>query len=208
MQVTKRSAIPFGIGLALLIGFSSTAKATETNTVAFQLATYKEPLLGREPVTRASLSCGNKRFTFLVPNGYRVDASDPAKVVLTSGDFRSYITLRAANLTCGEKAPQETECKARLLEKYPEANIIEEFTSSAGGFAGPAFDLRSKTEGGAITAARVAYIPGLSGALEFSLVTSPEQFGKSLGQLHSVMLTFRASEVGGKVEVAALSDRL
>ena len=208
MLVTKRSTISFGMGLVVLLALISTARANETNTAAFQLATYKEPLLGRDPVTRASLTCGNKRFTFLVPNGYRVDASDPEKVVLTSGDFHSYITLRAANLTCGDKTPQETECRAKLLEKYPEAKIMEEFTSAAGSFTGPGFDLRSKSKGGATTAARVAYIPGLSGALEFSLITSPEQFGNSLSQLHSVMLTFRASEVGGQIEVAALSDRL
>ena len=186
---------------------STGSEIAATNAVVFQLATFKVPLLGREPLTRAHLTCGAKRFTFVVPEGYRVDAADPERVVMVSSNFSCFITLRAAAFPCGDNAPESQACKDRLLETYPGATITEEFALCAGGAMGPAFDLQSKTTKGVKQARRVAFIPCLGGALEFCLSTTPEQFAKSLGKLQTVMLTFRSSEVGGKIDVAQFSDQ-
>lgn len=205
MPALRINLLLLGLSLAVLASNAPATEATTTNT--FELTTGRERLLGREPFTRAYLTCGNKKFTFVVPDGYRLDATKPDELVLISQDFASFITLRVADFI-KPKALSAESCREAVLARYADGRIAQEFSQAAGGDSGPTFDVQGKTLAGLRRDSRVAFIPNGEQVLEFSLVASPEKFGSSAVDLQTLMLTFRTSDTHGKTNVAVLSDHI
>ena len=194
------------LGFVLFAAASATSLAADTNS--FQVNIIKEPMHGREPVIRAYVTSGSKRFTFAVPEEYRLDVSKPSEVVLISSDYSSFITLRIAGQANGTKANEAESYRRSVLAQFADTEIIEELSLSAAESSGPAFDVRGKTSEGLARNARIAYIPCDGRVLEFSLVASPEKFRSSMTEFHTLMQTFRVSDANTKAVVATFSDRI
>ena len=208
MRVTKLSVVE----LLLLVGASlvggAVASESQTNSPTLQLATLREPMVGRDPILRAYVTSGNKRFTFVVPGGFRLDSSKPGELLMTSSDFACAITLRVANLVTPAKAVTADAFRGLVTARYAETQITDEFSMTAADGTGPAYDLQGKTPEGLSRHARVGFVPAGGQLLEFSLVANPDKFSTFLGDLQSIILTFRVSDADGKPDIAVLSDRI
>jgi hypothetical protein len=164
---------------------------------------------GLIPVNRVFVSCGTNQFTFLVPDGFRLDASDPRKLTLVNADFTCLITWRVLGpVPTQEAGPDQSFYREMLLKRHPGGKILEEFSLSALGRYGPAFDLRWGGAGGLARRERLLFIPTLAGIVEFDLVSSLETFGARIQQFNDVLVNFRASDEHGKLVVPMISNRI
>jgi len=183
-----------------------------TNAPAVTAELRQEIVPGFTSVTRVYVSAGTNKFAFRAPRSFRVDASNPKKISLTSTNDITFITVRSLpslpKKTDAEKKKSLREiCRELLLAEHPGAKILTEFTREADGHSGPAFDLQWPNAAGALQSARVAYIPVPAGILEFQLSTKPDHFRAATYKLNNVLLSFRASK-DGKVEMMPLSNKL
>jgi hypothetical protein len=149
------------------------------------------------PYRYAFVTSGLEKFTFLVPDAYRVDTSDPAKVKMASPDYSVMIIvgMDSSELPAGSKLDAEG-LRARVLANYPEALIKSEQTTGANGQTAPALDFSWKTTSGLTRVSRTTFLPSTVGLIEFTLTASPEKFEASLSELNLIMLTFRSSKNG------------
>jgi hypothetical protein len=152
------------------------------------------------PYRYAFVTAGQERYTFLVPDGFRVDGSDPAKVKLISPDYSCVITLGLAGaaLPAGAKVSIET-IRARIMAGHPSATVTTEHTICADGQTAPALDFVWTGDAGLNRNSRTALVPTAGGLVEFNVTTSPDRFQASLAHFNLVLLTFcRGSD--GKFE--------
>lgn len=199
------AALGFGLG-----AFGETASAqaavdaeTEgavTNKVSLHVDVRRNVEGTFMPYRFAFITSGLERFTFLIPEDYRVDTSDLTKVKLTSPDYSGMIVVgvEAEGSTPGAKLEAAT-LRARVLDRYPEAVIREESETAANGESAPAVTFSWKTSSGITRTTRTAFVPTTVGLMEFTLTASPEKFEAGLRELNLVMLTFR-SGVNGKFD--------
>jgi hypothetical protein len=168
-----------------------------TNTPALAVDVRRGVAGSDMPYRYAFISVGKEKYTFLVPEGYRVDTSDPLKVKLASPDFSSLITLGFSS-TCGSAdAKMDAEAlEAHVLAQHPTATIKDRRTVCANSQTAPALDYIWKTESGITRAARTAFFSTTSGLMEFTISTSPDQFEAGLSQLNLIALTFRTGSNG------------
>lgn len=174
-----------------------TATATITNTPAMAVDIRRGVAGSDMPYRYAFISVGKEKYTFLVPEGYRVDTSDPLKVKLASPDYSSLITLGLSSRSTGATTKMDAETlQAHVLAHHPNATIKSGQTVCVNGETAPALDYIWKTESGITRAARTAFISTSSGLLEFTINTSPDQFEPGLAQLNLIALTFRTGSNG------------
>jgi hypothetical protein len=151
------------------------------------------------PTQCAFATVGEQKFTFLVPDGFRVDVSSESRIVLVSRDFNSLITIRRAGPEwAAAYAAGAESLRSAVLLSYPGGVIYEQLSGSTDGQSGPAFGFRWKA-GELSRHSYLAIIPTRVGLLEFNLTSSPEQFQSHRGCLDYVLLTFRSGN-GGKFE--------
>ena len=161
------------------------------------------------PVHRAFITCGTNKFTFLVPDGYRLETSDPQKIALASADLKCLITWRLRNSMPSEAAELDpAHYREVLLSRHPGGKILETFSLSAVGHRGPAFDMRWSGAGGLARQERVLFVPSTAGVLEFSLLSSLDRFNASRQDFDAVLVSFRASDATGKLVVPMISNQL
>jgi len=169
-----------------------------------QVSIVYEPVPNLPPVPRAYVTTGTNQFAFVVPEGFRVDASNPETILLTQNDYSCFLTLRIASPAPADPSDVKPDfCRALLSSRFPGAKISEAFSLAAANHSGPAFNLQWTTSGGVAQSARVAFIPSAAGLLEFSLVASPGKFSGGQPPFNSLLLTFRTNE-GGKLEILPL----
>jgi hypothetical protein len=183
----------------------------QTNVPAITAQLQPEVVPGFPPITRVIASVGTNKFAFLAPRSFRVDASNPQKIILTSTNEITFITVSVLH-----PAPKETStekkvsfrdtCRELLLAEHPGGKILSEFTRSADGRSGPAFDLQCPVPAGGVQSARVAFIPTPVGVLEFELITRPDLFRSAGYKLNNVILSFRVSK-NGKLKIVPLSNK-
>ncbi len=163
---------------------------------------------GSVPARRAFVTAGTNRFAFSVPEGFRLEASNPELVSLVSADYHSLLTFRvAAPCAPAAQQPQAAAWRQTVLDQHPKAAILAEFTLSAANRSGPAFDAAWSTAGSLPRCQRVAFIPSMVGTLELSLVCTPEAFEKGRYDLNLLLLTFRASDAQGKLDLPRFSNK-
>ena len=163
---------------------------------------------GLMPVNRAFVTCGTNKFTFLMPEGFRLDTSDRQKVTLISADYNCLLAWRVLGPMPAEgTAFDHALYRDVLLSRHPGGKILEEFSLGALGRYGPAFDLRWGAKGGLARRERVVFIPSLAGVLEFSLVSSLEKFDAGTAEFDALRLSFRASDANGKLAVPMMSNK-
>lgn len=178
----------------------SDAENTATNKIALKVDVRRNVEGTYIPYRFAFITSGLEKFTFLIPEEYRVDTSDPTKVKLASPDYSGLIIVGVGGNALPPGAKMESEAlRARVLASYPDAVIKVEQTASANGQTAPSMDFSWKTEGGITRMTRTTFIPTSVGLMEFTLTASPEKFEASLRELNLVMLTFR-SGLNGKFE--------
>jgi hypothetical protein len=164
---------------------------------------------GLSAVDRAYVTAGTNKFGFQMPAGFRLVPSDEEKLTLVSADYNCLLTWRnLGHVLPGSSELDPAQCRELLLQRQPGAKVLEEFSLNALGQRGPAFDLRWNASGGTPRRERVVFIPGLAGIMEFSLVSSLEKFDAAMPKFDLLLLTFRASDANGKLEMPVLSDRL
>ncbi len=210
----SRARARWALCLALLpaAGFSAGATDPPPASPALPLALRAEVRTDNEagslPARRAFVTVGTNRFAFSVPEGFRLEPSNENLVSLVSADYHSLLTFRIA--APGASAGQEPRAEVwreALLEQHPGAKILQQFTLTAANRTGPAFDAAWSSPGGLQRNQRVAFIPALAGTLEFSLVCTPDAFRKAQYDFNFLLLTFRASDTRGKLDLPRFSDK-
>lgn len=148
------------------------------------------------PYRYAFVTAGAEKHTFLVPESYRVDTSDPTRIKLASQDFSAMITLGLVGGFPPGAKMSEGVLRERVLANYSEATInLEQSINALGQFA-PAVDFTWKADSSITRKTRIICVPTASGLMEFNLTASPEKFDACLPELNLVMLTFRSSSNG------------
>ncbi len=196
----------FCVTAAVAVGQETVATNQLTETV-LSASLQNGELIGSEPVRRAFVQFGTNEFAFVMPPEFRLDASNPEKLVLVKSDYTCFINLRIMRMGTASSAPPKPETlRGPLLSRYPSARILEEFNQSAANQTGPAFDLQFRSAAGMLQSARIAYIPCAAGLIEFTLVANADQFVNGQYAFSSLLLTFCTNE-GGKLEIVPLSDK-
>jgi len=179
---------------------NETESLAVTNLPAFAVNVRRDVADTYMPYRYAFVTLGQEKYTFLIPEGYRVDTSDPAKVKLVSPDYSSLIVLAigTSGLPVGAKMEAES-LQAHVLNRHPAATVKENTGVGANGQNAAALDYVWKTEAGVTRTSRTAFVPTANGLMEFTLSASPEKFDAALGQLNLILLTFRTG-ANGKFE--------
>ncbi len=144
------------------------------------------------PYRYAFVTAGTAKYTFLVPDSYRVQSSDPSRLKIVSSDLTCMITLSPAN---GATGNNEVLC-AKVNSDYPNAEIVLEHEVSAINHVSPAVDYTWKPTPELTRKGRMTLIPVAGGLMEFSLVASPEKFEEGVRELNLILQTFRGSTNG------------
>jgi hypothetical protein len=190
-------AIALGGGL-LAVPAQQWPGLSQTNS-AYEVSLAKGEMVGGpdgRQVQRVFLTAGTNKFGFVVPEGFRVDASKPQTIVLSDADFSCFITLKLLDPPA-EAGKSEIEiCRNLASNRFPGGAISDEFTEFAMNRSGPAFDLRWKNSGGMSQSARIAYVPAASGILELSLLTISDKFAENRGVFTSVLSSLCSNETG------------
>jgi hypothetical protein len=182
------------------------SRMASTNQEPISVAVKFEGGPGQIPTSRAYITAGTNKFAFLVPDEYKLTASDPQKVTLMKRDGSCLIGVRVIGSLAG-KAFDSAAARGLVYEEHPDATIATEFGMNAANASGPAFEI-AWGAGSLERASRVGFVPLRAGVLEFSLDSSPKNLAPSLGDLNYVVVSFRASDENGKLEATPLSDSL
>jgi len=195
----------FALGSVAFLSALTLAQAQEATPTSEPASTNQPPLkvdVRRHvegtfnPYRLAFVTSGAEKFTFLVPEGYRVDTSDPLKVKLASPDFSCLIVLGVSGeFAAGAKMEKEA-LRTRVLENYRDVVIQSEQTVCANSQTAPALDFTWKADAEVTRMTRTTFIPTAGGLMEFTITASPDKFEASLAELNLVMLTFRSSSNG------------
>jgi hypothetical protein len=202
-----------GVGVWLLAGHAhgdQTYVQNPTDQPTFQVSLRKEEFMGNtneRQVQRVYLAMGTNQFALTVPEGFRVDASNPQKLVFSDVNFTYFITFRFVGPQFGSvKELPVDSYRNMVVNRFPEAKMLKESTAFADNHSGPAFDLQWKNSAGAEQSARVVFIPSGAGVMEFSLLASSSRFSDGRAFFDVLLATFR-SNAGGKLQVTPLSDK-
>lgn len=180
-----------------------------TNPPPLRVEVRHEGGPGLSAADRAYVTAGTNKFAFLMPPGYRPEASDPDKLTLFSTDHNCLLIWRnLGHVLSGSSELDPAQCRELLSRRQPAVKILEEFSLGALGRLGPAFDLRWNATGGGPRRERIVFIPAQAGVMEFSLVSSLEKFEAARPDFDYLLVSFRASDANGKLVVPILSDRL
>lgn len=186
---------------------SSNSDSSTNLPSPFKVVSRNEEMLGDRPVQRAYLSKGTNQFAFVVPPGFRLNATSPGKLSLINANDNGFITFRvAAPLPSWPRELSADDCRDLVSAQFPTAKIDREFTQPVADHSGPAFDVSWTNSGGGGQSARIVFLPSPAGILEFCLEGNPNSFGANQTAFYSVLLSFRTNE-RGKLEIAPLSDR-
>jgi hypothetical protein len=164
---------------------------------------------GLLPGDFANVTFGAHKFGFVMPAGFRLETQDVQKVTLVSADVSCLLTFRVLeSLPPGTTELDPAPYRDLLLSRHPGGKILEEFSQAAVSRRGPAFDLRWNATGAVPRRERVLFIPSDAGVLEFSLVSSLEKFEAGRQGFNALLITFRAADADGRLNMPVLSNRL
>lgn len=157
----------------------------------------------------AYITIGTNKFGFVMPAGFRLETKDAQKVTLVSADLSCLLSFRVLeSLPPGTTELDPSLYRDLLLSRHPGGKILEEFSQTAVNRSGPVFDLRWNATGAVQRRERVLLIPSDAGVLEFSLVSSLENFEAGRQGFNALLITFRAADADGRLNMPQLSNRL
>jgi hypothetical protein len=163
---------------------------------------------GLMPADFAYVTFGTNKFGFVMPAGYRLETQDAQKVTLVSADFSCLLSFRVLDpAPTGVTELDPAFYRELLLSRHPGGRITDELSLAAASRRGPAFDLRWNATGAVPRRERVLFISSDAGVLEFSLVSSLEKFEAGQRAFGALLLSFRAADADGQLNMPVLSDR-
>ena len=198
------SAAAVLFGLSQRYGFAGDWLQFPGTNTAPQVALKSGEVIGSTPIQRAFVTSGTNVFVLVVPSDFRMDASNPEKIVLVNSESDCFLTVRINTLETTQ--PETDAYREVVLKRYPGAQIVNEYSEVVGTRSGPAFDLQMKGAGGVSQSARVAFIYSPCGVLEFSALTTSNNFARGQYFFNFLLHTFRSNE-GGKLVIEPFSDK-
>lgn len=165
-----------------------------------------EELVKADPVRRAYVTVGTNQFAFVVPDQFRMDASNPEVIQIMDAEASCFITFRVVPQS--KSATKDSAAfRAAVLNRFPGARIEEEFPKKVNGRSGTAFDFDWTNANGALQSGRFIFVPTEAGTLEFSLLTRADVRSKGSYFFNSVLLSF-CSNLDGPLTIVRLTDRM
>jgi hypothetical protein len=179
-----------GFGVA---GAGELSSIDAANCLNLQVRMQNEAVICDEQIRRVYVTANTNTFAFILPRDFRLDASSGKKIVLSETD-NCYLVMRIiAPLGKDSSAPSFREM---VLKEHPGATILEEFSHTAAGRSGPAFDLQSTNSSQVVQCARIVFIPSPVGTVEISLRSDKDKFAVSNHALNRVLWSFCTDEDG------------
>ncbi len=223
----ERLPVPLGsqffggiLACAVLLGIASygfelqaqPAKGIYTNAPMFEAVAQVERAGGVVLGTRGNLKTERSQFSFIVPEGHRMIPQQGSKKVIFVGPD-SFAMMSVEIIEVGVDAPKEpkaADLRASVLAAEPGAQVIEEFTLSAGGSTGPAIEIEWGSSASAKTklCRRVTRILMGASIVEFQRSCFVTKRAELDVWFNSLLVTFRAAPANAKLIVAPLSDKL
>ena len=169
---------------------------SSTLRVSLKSEEFRGGLNGSQ-VQRVYLTLGTNQFALAVPEGYRADASNPRKIVLSDFNYTSFITWRFIGAApAGSDAFQDAFYRNLALNLFPGAIVTDQFSQGAASHMGPAFELRWRNSFGAEEIACVAFIPTAAGVMQFDLLASSSNFNAGRYTFRVLLSTLCSNEKG------------
>jgi hypothetical protein len=198
-----------GLGLAVrasagepAVPESSTAK---TNKPAYNTSLRAGETVGIHQIQRAFLTVGTNEIAFIIPGEYRLDASNPERILLTDNVNGGFITVRIGSRPEGETGAEAGFYKAQALSRFPGAKIIEESMDMVANHSGPAFNLFWLNSEGVAQSARIDFIPTAAGVLELSVMSQSAHFKDARNSFEILQGSIQNNE-SGKLVITPLPD--
>jgi len=167
----------------------------------------KEPINTVDPIFRAFINIGSDKFTFLIPEKFRLGGdSEKGRLQLSSTEVDTVITM--SFIGDSPAAPQElspTPYREWLTTRYAGGKFVREFSRPAAGRTGRVFDVEWRGSTGMARTTRAIYIPTSAGVLEVTITSSAKSFPTAQTLLNSILGSLSAS-VDGKLEVIHLGN--
>lgn len=209
IRLLSLAAVTAAIGLARA---DEVARTTFTPPpppkVAAKFLTEKNA--NNDEITRGILIAETNQFSFVLPPGFRCKVDGTAKKVgISSGDYSCSISavLHEKALEGNADLSDET-VREQALRRFPGSKVTDEFRAAIQGMNGPGFELRWTTAEGIPMVGRLAFVPYPGGHLEFEFQTSVEKFPGYQHTLNHLLLSFRTSPIGQKLELQEFLSEL
>jgi hypothetical protein len=199
----------FAILICSACVFAKTAHAQAVAAeVPLQVSFQPESTEYIEPFYRAYVTAGTVKFSFIVPQGFRLQG-DPAsgRFILSNADGDCSLSFAILGPMPADGSGLNTDLyRTLVLRQRTNAIIQREFSSHAAGKSGPAFDLQWKAAAEITQCKRSVFIPSSAGVLEFTATAGSTSFSKAQGSLGTILGTFCYS-MDGKLKVKHMSDK-
>ncbi len=207
---------------AALLWWAVPARAQNSSVVAatnalppFEVKTIREELQGMGAFSRVYITVGTNKMAFLVPRGFRMRAdAGQRRIVMTDNDERCviYLQLHGPVPPPDKEKPDAPLLKPEvyrdlLLQRQPGSKVVEEYTLTAAGQSGPAFDTAFRNATSISQRMRAAFIPTPAGVVEFNMLAGEDNVAGFHAAFNSLLLTFRTA-AGGKLDIAPLSNKI
>ncbi len=177
----------------------------KTNKTAYNATLRGGETVGTHQIQRAFLSVGTNEIAFMIPGEFRLDASNPEKIVLTDNVNGGFITVRITSRPEVEVGSEASFYKAQALSRFPGAKIIEESMDMVANHSGPAFNLFWLNSEGVAQSARIAFIPTAAGILELSVMAQSAHFKDARNSFEILQGSIQNNE-SGKLVITPLPD--
>ena len=154
-------------------------------------------------ITRGVLVAETNQFSFVMPPGFGSHAEPSQKTVtLTSRDYACSMIMRIhESFKPSAIQPKPEALRAQVLARYTKAVIVDEFTAAVESMSGPGVEVEWQPENASPSTSRVALVPYPGGYLEFIVQAPTTQIRKYDQAFNQLLLSFRASPIGVKLEM-------
>ena len=179
-----------------------------------EVAIEKEPVSTAQPYYRAFITVEitkvhTNRFTFLIPQGYRLQ-NDPGsgRMVLANKDGDRMITFAILGpWTSPDAAPSVSTCHTFAAGKVSQAVFVQEAAYDLAQDKGHLLDLEWRTPEDILQHKRAIYLGSGAGLLEFTATTGQTGFRETQVALDQLMRSFHYSTTG-RLHYIPLSDKI
>jgi hypothetical protein len=189
-------------------GFGQVVATPDTADQTRLQATVKgEEIVGDSQIFRVYANCGTNRFAFVMPSGFRLDASGSGRLTLTGFENSCFITVRLlAKPAIGSAGASVDGYRDSLLVRFPGATIRNRGLEYALNRSGPAFDLEWQNTAGTWQCVRAVFISTPAGVLQFDVSAPISRRADAQLSLGIVLSTLSSNE-NGKLTIVPFSDK-
>lgn len=198
--------------------FAEDAPDSEEIQVPSQLEdkVFQDSLEGEMTFNRALISSQANRFSFIIPSGFSLDKIEGGKkVILTHPNIDGYLGIVIHEKPSESMSSPLAAVNAKLFDqfrkkveaRFPGSKLTDEFTVSTAGFSGPAFEVDWIPKARFVNSTRMAFVIFPGGTIEFTQYASKKEMRRLDSSFNRLLLSFRASAKGEKLEFIQLSSK-